>query len=146
MTHSRISAGLFLAAALLALAVPPSVAGAAARAASIAIVSGSSQTATAFIAQHGPRFETTFETALVVKFAPKGATVRFHCITPNCQFAPSVQPSADRSGPGAYDYKTKSDTASIKLIISTATVEPVTVTATVMTGSHPTVVFHLIER
>jgi hypothetical protein len=145
MNHSRISSGLFLAAALVVAVFAARAS--AAPAASIRIVSGTPQSATAFIAQHGPRFETTFDTPLVVKFAPKGAIVRFRCITPDCQFAPSVQPDADRAGPGAYDYKTKTDTASIKLIISTATVEPVVVTATVMGGAHPpSVAFHLIER
>jgi hypothetical protein len=146
MTLSRTSSGLFLAAGLVVAALTAH-ASAAMSVASIAIVSGTPQSATAFIAQHGPRFETTFDTPLVVKIVPKGATVRFRCITPDCQFAPSVQPDADRAGPGTYDYKTKTDTASIKLIISTATVEPVTVTATLMGAAHPpSVAFHLIER
>ena len=145
MNHARIAAGLFVMSGLAVTAV--AAAASATRSAAITIVSGTPQTATAYVAQHGPRFETTFDAALVVKTVPKDVTVRFRCITHDCQFAPSEQPVANRVDPGAFDYKTKNGTASIKLIISTVTVETVTVSATVMGGPHPpSVTFHLIAR
>jgi hypothetical protein len=114
----------------------------------IAIVSGTPQSATAFIAQHGPRYETAFDAPLVVKVAPPGTVVRFRCITPDCTFAASVQPDAvSRVDPRSYDVKSANGDASIKLLISTATVESVTVTATPVRTPHaPAVRFVLHER
>jgi hypothetical protein len=128
-----------------------SVTGAAAAAAdrpSIAIVSGTPQSAQAFIAQHGLRYETTFGRPLVVKVSPAVTTVRFRCATSDCIFAPSVQPEGvSRVDPRTYDVKSEKGVASIKLIISTATVEAVTVTATPAgTGRVPAVRFRLTER
>jgi hypothetical protein len=127
-TRSARSAVYF--AVLAAIAWSPADASAAG-APAIAIVSGTPQSATAFIAQHGPRYETAFDTPLVVKVAPLGTVVRFRCITPDCTFAASVQPDAvSRVDPRSYDVKSDNGTASIKLLISTATVESVIVTAT----------------
>jgi hypothetical protein len=114
----------------------------------IAIVSGAQQNARAFIAQHGPRYETQFTTPLVVRVSPGDATVRFHCVTANCVFPPQVQgDDVTRVDPGTYDVKAEKGVAKITLLVSTATVEAVTVEARPTGKAHaPAVRFTLTAQ
>jgi hypothetical protein len=116
---------------------------------SIALVSGSPQTAHAYIAQHGNTFETQFLAPLVVRVS-RDTTVRFRCTTTACEFPAQVFENDEdihRVDVRTFDVTSENGRAQIKLLVSTPTVEPVTVVAQPAgntTGARVT--FHLIAQ
>ncbi len=113
----------------------------------LTIVSGTPQTARAWVAARANRYETRFGAALVVRVSPAKSTVRFHCVTPGCEFPPSDQPaSVTRVDPSTYDVASAKGIASIKLIIWTITPENVVVVAQLPDAGRPQVRFVLNVR
>lgn len=113
----------------------------------LTIVSGTPQTARAWVAARADMFETRFDGALVVAVVPAKTKVRFRCITKGCVFPASDQPdSVSRVDPSAYDVATAKGRASIKLTIWTPAPEDVVVTAQPAGAARPTVRFLLGER
>lgn len=118
----------------------------AASAVQLAIVSGTPQTARAWVAPRADRYETKFDHALVVKTA-NVEKVRFRCVTRGCEFPAQDQAdNVNRVDPSAYDVTTKKGQASIKLTIWTQTPETVVVVAQPAGRTTPLARFVLNER
>lgn len=112
----------------------------------LSIVSGTPQTARAWVAARADRYETKFDKALVVKTAHV-AKVRFRCITRGCEFPAQDQAdNVNRVDPNAYDVTTKKGEASIKLTVWTVTPEDVVIVAQPSDAGGPQVRFLLNER
>jgi hypothetical protein len=113
----------------------------------VTVQSGTPQTARAWVAARADRYETHFDTALVVKAAKGVAKVRFRCITPGCEFPPADMPdNVTRVDASAFDVVPKKGLASIKLIVWTVTPENVIVVAQPSDRPGPQVRFMLDER
>ena len=109
--------------------------------------SGTPQTARAWVAARADRYETHFDSPLVVKVGGGVDKVRFRCITRGCEFPPSDQPNnVSRADASAYDVVPSRGIASIKLIIWTVTPETVIIVAQPSGQPGPQVRFVLNER
>jgi hypothetical protein len=114
---------------------------------SMTLTSGATQTAHAMVAVGTKEYETTFTTSLAVRVKPEDAKVRFTCITPGCTFPTQVVvENANRAALNAFDVDADSGVASIKFVVRTPSVEPVTIVAQAANAHGPTVRFLLVER
>lgn len=112
----------------------------------LAIVSGTPQTARAWVAAHADRYETHFGKALVVNVSGVDK-VRFRCITKGCEFPAQDQPdNVSRAAPNAYDVKPAKGQAAIKLVVWTVTPENVVIVAQPAGANAPQVRFTLNEE
>ena len=144
--HVRFLKARAVIAGFVAAGVACAAAATAASAVRLAIVSGTPQTARAWVAEHADRFETKFDGALVVKTA-NVRKVRFRCVTRGCEFPAQDQAdNVNRVNPSAYDVTTKNGQASIKLTIWTQTPQTVIVVAQPAERTTPQVRFVLNER
>jgi hypothetical protein len=104
----------------------------------VQIVSGTPQSAHAYVAPAAPKYVTEFTRPLVVRV--EGARnpklgVRFSCITPDCELPPQVQPDeVKRIDPRTFEAQSKDGKATISLIVSTATPRTVEVVAEPLAG------------
>ena len=113
----------------------------------LTMVSGSGQSAHAWVAVGTKEYETVFETPLVVHVTPDDGKVRFTCVTAGCTFPPQVVgENANRASASAFDVDADSGTASITLTVRTPTVEPISVIAQAANGHGPRLQFTLIAR
>jgi hypothetical protein len=114
----------------LALTLLSASATAGATAARIAVVSGTPQSAHAWVAPRANRYETKFDAALVVSVSPPETKVRFRCVTRGCEFPASEQPeTVTRVDASTYDVAAAKGQAAIKLTVWTVAPETVTVVA-----------------
>ena len=138
-------AALGLLSAALPFGVPPAAAAGKAGP-QLSIKSGTPQTAQAWVAARADRYETHFDTALVVNVKP-AMKVRFRCITRGCEFPPSDQPdNVSRVDASAYDVTSAKGEATIKLIVWTTTPENVVIVAQPADAAQPQVRFVLNEH
>lgn len=138
MTPRRVAVGTV--AALCAVAASP-VSFAAqkpAREVRVRIVSGTPQSAHAYVAPAAPKYVTEFTQPLVVRVEgsknPK-LGVRFFCVTPGCELPPQVQPDeVKRIDPRTFEAQSKDGKATISLTVSTDTPGTVEVVAEPVAG------------
>jgi hypothetical protein len=118
------------------------------------IVSGTPQSAHAYVAPAAPKYVTEFARPLVVRV--EGARnpklgVRFFCVTPGCELPPQVQPDeVKRIDPRTFEVQSKDGKATISLTVSTDTPRTVEVVAEPLAGPGERAVrsapFRLTER
>lgn len=102
------------------------------------IVSGTPQSARAYVAPAAAVYVTEFARPLVVRVDgaknPK-IGVRFFCTTPKCELPPQVQPDeVKRIDPRTFEAQSKNGKATISLTVSTDTPETVEVVAEPVAG------------
>ena len=102
------------------------------------IVSGTPQTAHAYVAPAAAIYVSEFTRPLVVRVSgtknPK-IGVRFSCITKGCELPPQTQPDeVKRIDPRTFEAQSKGGQATISLIVSTDTPETVEVIAEPVAG------------
>ena len=96
----------------------------------IAIRSGSEQSARAWAVPGTKLYETQFAAALTVAVSPPHAKIRFRCVTAGCILPPQEQGNGiDRVDASAFDVTAANGIAAIKLIVRSASVQPVTIVA-----------------
>jgi hypothetical protein len=102
------------------------------------IVSGTPQSARAFVATAAAKYVTEFTQPLVVRVEgsknPK-LGVRFFCVTRGCELPPQTQPDeVKRIDPRTFEVTSKDGKAAISLTVSTDTPETVEVVAEPVTA------------
>lgn len=112
----------------------------------IAIKSGTPQYGHAMAPAGTNDYETAFDAPLVATVSPPDAKVRFRCITPGCSLPPQVQENANRHDAVSFDVAAADGIASIKLIVRSASVQPLVVVAEPASGRGNTVRFYLTAR
>ncbi len=102
------------------------------------IVSGTPQSARAFVAPAAAKYVTEFAQPLVVRVeGSKNAKlgVRFFCVTRGCELPPQTQPDeVKRIDPRTFEVTSKDGKAAISLTVSTDTPETVEIVAQPVTG------------
>ena len=111
----------------------------------LAIKSGSPQDGHAMAPPATNDYETAFDRPLVVTVSPPNGKVRFRCITPGCSLPPLIT-SAKRHDAVSFDVDADKGVASIKLILRSASVQPLVVVAEPASGHGNTVRFFLTAR
>ena len=101
------------------------------RAVTIALLSGTPQSAHAFVAAHASRYEAAFPNELAVRVAgPDGSKIRFACETDGCAFPPSDQgDNVHRIDVRSYYVDSADGRATIKLTVSAPSPRTVVVSA-----------------
>jgi hypothetical protein len=122
----------------------------AAAAVRLAVVSGTPQSAHAYVAPAARVYLTEFRQPLIVRVAGRGAErIRFSCANPHCVFPPSDQPDqVHRINESTYDVDVHDGKAELTLTLSTVTLGTFIVTARVADAHSPagTVRFALTAR
>lgn len=112
---------------------------AAAAAVRLTVVSGTPQSAHAYVAPGARVYLTEFRQQLVVHVAGAVERIRFSCASPHCDFAPSEQPdTVHRVDENAYDVDVREGKASVTLTLSTPTLGTYLVTARPAAGHSST--------